>query len=484
MIENIKKEWFTQPGTNMLAGIVVALALIPEAIAFSIIAGVDPMVGLYASFIIAVVISFTGGRPAMISAATGAVALVVTPLVREHGVEYLLAATILMGIIQVALGVLKVGRLMKFIPNSVMIGFVNALAIMIFMAQLEHIFGISLDTYVYLAITLLIVYLFPRLLKKIPAPLIALVVLTAAYLIFGSDVRTVGDLGQIERSLPGFIIPDVPFTLETLRIILPFSLSMAVVGLVESLLTARIVDNATDSFSNKNRESRGQGIANFITGFFGGMGGCAMIGQSVINVRSGATTRLSTFTAGAFLMFLIIVLGDWVVQIPMPILAGIMVMVSIGTFDWGSFKYTMKAPRTDAFVMILTVIIVLFTSNLALGVIVGVIFSALFFATKISRVDVHTETAGNSIYYRFQGQIFFASIDSMMNQLDFNIRDKSIELDFSGAHLWDDSAVEAIDTAVKKFEEKSNKVYVKQLNADSRKIVRELSRLNEQHLMQ
>ncbi|KKK33539.1 hypothetical protein WN59_12415 [Salinicoccus sediminis] len=484
MIEKIKKEWFSQPGTNILAGIVVALALIPEAIAFSIIAGVDPMVGLYASFIIAVVISFTGGRPAMISAATGAVALVVTPLVREHGVEYLLAATILMGIIQVALGVLKVGRLMKFIPNSVMIGFVNALAIMIFMAQLEHIFGISLDTYVYLAITLLIVYLFPRLLKKIPAPLIALVVLTAAYLMLGSDVRTVGDLGQIERSLPGFIIPDVPFTLETLQIILPFSLSMAVVGLVESLLTARIVDNATDSFSNKNRESRGQGIANFINGFFGGMGGCAMIGQSVINVRSGATTRLSTFTAGAFLMFLIIVLGDWVVQIPMPILAGIMVMVSIGTFDWGSFKYALKAPRTDAFVMILTVIIVLFTSNLALGVIIGVIFSALFFATKISRVDVHTETAGSTIYYRFHGQIFFASIDSMMNQLDFNVHDKDIELDFSDAHLWDDSAVEAIDTAVKKFEEKSNKVYVKQLNADSRKIVQELSRLNEQHLMQ
>lgn len=484
MVENIKKEWFTQPGTNILAGILVALALIPEAIAFSIIAGVDPMVGLYASFIIAVVISFTGGRPAMISAATGAVALVVTPLVREHGVEYLLAATVLMGIIQIALGILKVGRLMKFIPNSVMIGFVNALAIMIFMAQIEHIFGISLDTYVYLAITLLIVYLFPRLLRKIPAPLIALVVLTAAYLIFGSDVRTVGDLGQIERSLPGFIIPDVPFTLKTVQIILPFSLSMAVVGLVESLLTARIVDNATDSFSNKNRESRGQGIANFITGFFGGMGGCAMIGQSVINVGAGATTRLSTFTAGAFLMFLIIVLGDWVVQIPMPILAGIMVMVSIGTFDWGSFRYAAKAPRTDAFVMILTVIIVLFTSNLALGVIVGVIFSALFFATKISRVDVQTETVEDTIHYYFRGQIFFASIDSMMGQLDFNFSDADIVLDFSNAHLWDDSAVEAIDTAVKKFETKSNKVYVKRLDADSRKIVRELSRLNEQHLMQ
>lgn len=483
MIEKIKNEWFSQPGTNILAGIVVALALIPEAIAFSIIAGVDPMVGLYASFIIAVVISFTGGRPAMISAATGAVALVVTPLVSEHGVEYLLAATILMGIIQIILGIFKVGRLMKFIPNSVMIGFVNALAIMIFMAQIEHIFGISLDTYVYLIITLVIVYLFPRFLKKIPAPLIALVALTAAYLMFDSDLKTVGDLGEIERALPNFFIPDVPFTLETLKIILPFSLSMAVVGLVESLLTARIVDNATDSFSSKNRESRGQGIANFITGFFGGMGGCAMIGQSVINVRSGATTRLSTFTAGAFLMFLIIVLGDWVVQIPMPILAGIMVMVSVGTFDWGSFKYVTKAPRTDAFVMLLTILIVLFTSNLAIGVIVGVVFSALFFATKISRVDVYTEAEENSITYHFHGQIFFASIDSMMNQVDFNTHGRNIVLDFSGAHLWDDSAVDAIDTIVKKFEEKANKVYVKQLNADSRKIVKELSQLNEQHLM-
>ncbi|WP_411843151.1 SulP family inorganic anion transporter [Salinicoccus sp. HZC-1] len=482
MVEKIKKEWFSQPGTNILAGIVVALALIPEAIAFSIIAGVDPMVGLYASFLIAVIISFAGGRPAMISAATGAIALLVTPLVSEYGVDYLLAATILMGVIQIALGLFKVGRLMKFIPNSVMIGFVNALAIMIFMAQIEHIFGVSLDTYVYLIITLLIVYLFPRFLKKVPAPLIALVVLTSAYLIFGSDVKTVGDLGEIERSLPSFFLPDVPFTLETLKIILPFSLSMAVVGLVESLLTARIVDNATDTFSSKNRESRGQGIANFITGFFGGMGGCAMIGQSVINVKSGATTRLSTFTAGVFLMFLIIVLGNWVVQIPMPILAGIMVMVSVGTFDWGSFKYLQKAPRTDAFVMLITVIIVLFTSNLALGVIVGVIFSALFFATKISKVEVHLETEDNLNKYRIEGQIFFASIDSMMNQIDLNIYDKNVELDFSKAHLWDDSAVDAIDTIVRKLEEKNNKVYVKQLNADSRKIVKELSELNEQHL--
>lgn len=482
MIEKFKREWLTAPGTNVMAGIVVALALIPEAIAFSIIAGVDPMVGLYASFLIAVIISFVGGRPAMISAATGAVALLVVPLVREYGVEYLFAATILMGIIQIILGIFKVGKLLKFIPNSVMIGFVNALAIMIFIAQLQHIFGISFDTYIYVIITIAILYVLPRFFKKIPAPLVALVVLTSCYIFFGAEVRTVGDLGAIEKSLPAFLIPDVPYTLETLKIIFPYSLSMAIVGLVESLLTARIVDNATDTYSSKNKESRGQGIANFVTGFFGGMGGCAMIGQSVINVRSGATTRLSTFTAGGFLMLLIILFGDLVVQIPMPILAGIMVVVTISTFDWKTFKYMKKAPRTDVFVMLITVAIILVTDNLAIGVIAGVFFSAIFFATKISKVKVRKEVINNYYVFYFEGQIFFASIDTMIDQLEFRQYDKDILLDFSKAHLWDDSAVDAIDTMVRKFEDKGNTVYVDQLNADSRKIVKELSQLNEQHL--
>lgn len=454
MLNKLKQEWLTAPGTNIVAGILVALALIPEALSFSIIAGVDPMVGLYSSFIIAVVISFVGGRPAMISAATGSVALVIVPLVKDHGVQYLLAATILMGIIQIIFGVLKVGRLMKFIPNSVMIGFVNALAILIFMTQIKHIFGISIPTYLFVITTLLIIYLLPRVFNKIPAPLIAIVVLTIVYLATGAKVETVGDLGQITRSLPQFFIPDVPFNLETLQIILPYSLSMAIVGLVESLLTARIVDQATDTYSSKNRESRGQGIANFITGFFGAMGGCAMIGQSVINVRSGATTRLSTFTAGVFLIVLIIVFGDWVVQIPMPILAGIMIMVSVGTFDWHSFQFMKKAPRTDALVMVLTVAIVLFTSNLALGVIVGVIVSALCFATKISNVTVDYEEVDETIHYKIKGQIFFVSIDSMMNQLDLELRNKIIYLDFSQAHLWDDSAVNAIDTLIENYHKK------------------------------
>ena len=482
MVEKLKNEWLNQPGKNILAGIVVALALIPEAIAFSIIAGVDPMVGLYASFIIAVVTAIVGGRPAMISGATGAIALLIVPLVKDYGVEYLLAATILMGLIQLILGLLKVGRLMKFIPHSVMIGFVNALGIMIFMSQIEHIFGISISTYIYVIITLLIVYIIPRFFKAIPAPLIAIIVLTALYMYTGSDVRTVGDLGSIKQALPHFLIPNVPFNLETLQIIFPYSLSMAIVGLVESLLTAKIVDDATDTYSSKNRESRGQGIANMIAGLFGGMGGCAMIGQSVINVKSGANSRLSTFTAGIVLIFMIIVLGGLVVQVPMPILAGIMVMVSVGTFDWNSFKYIKKAPKTDAVVMLITVIIVLMTHNLAIGVVAGVVFSALFFATKISKVEVISEEFGKINRLSFKGQIFFVSIDSMMDQINFDIKNSTIELNFNNAHLWDDSAVDAIDTIVRKFEEKNNIVRVEKLNSDSRKIVSELSQLNENHL--
>lgn len=483
MLNTIKSQWLIEPKTNILAGIVVALALIPEAIAFSIIAGVDPMVGLYASFIIAVTISIVGGRPAMISAATGAIALLVLPLVKDYGIDYLLAATILMGIIQVILGLLKIGRLMKFIPNSVMIGFVNALGILIFMAQIEHIFGISIDTYLYVILTLSIVYIIPRYFKTIPAPLIAIVLLTAFYMLMHSEVKTVGDLGTIKRTLPHFFIPDIPFNFETLKIIFPYSLSMALVGLVESLLTAKIVDDATDTFSSKNKESRGQGIANIITGFFGGMGGCAMIGQSIINVKSGATTRLSTFTAGVVLMFMIIVLGNFVIQIPMPILAGIMVMVSIGTFDWGSFKYLKKAPKTDVTVMLLTVFTVIFTHNLAIGVIVGVIFSALFFATKISNVEVIKREANDEIKYEIKGQIFFVSIDSMMNQINLNDENKHIELDFRHAHLWDDSAVDAIDTLVNKLTEKNNRVYVSNLNENSHKIISELSDINQEHLI-
>src|SRR5690606_36751696 len=379
IMQSLKQQWFGNVRGDILSGIVVALALIPEAIAFSIIAGVDPMVGLYASFSIAVIIAFVGGRPGMISAATGAMALVIVNLVADHGLQYLLAATILTGVIQVLFGVFGIAKLMRFIPNSVMLGFVNALAILIFMAQVPHFLGEGTMTYVFIAVTLLIVYILPRFFKAIPAPLIAIILLTAVTFMFNVELKTIGDLGSITQSLPSFFIPDVPLNLETLSIIFPYALALALVGLMESLMTAQIVDDMTDTRSDKNQEARGQGIANLINGFFGGMAGCAMIGQSIINVKSGGRGRLSSLVAGLFLMFLILVLGNVVVDIPMPVLVGIMIMVSIGTFDWGSFKYLAKAPRTDAIVMLATVAAVVYTHNLAIGVVLGVILSALFF---------------------------------------------------------------------------------------------------------
>ncbi|WP_437830183.1 SulP family inorganic anion transporter [Niallia taxi] len=481
MIEKIKREWFFNVRADILSGIVVALALIPEAIAFSIIAGVDPMVGLYASFCIAIIISFAGGRPAMISAATGAMALLMGPLVRDYGLEYLFAATILTGVFQVVFGIFKIAKLMKFIPRAVMIGFVNSLAILIFMAQMPHFLGISNMTYVFVAITLLIVYILPRYVKVVPAPLIAIIVLTIVSIFGNMQLETVGDLGNITKTLPSFLIPDIPFNLETLAIIFPYSIAMAVVGLLESLLTASILDDATDTNSNKNREARGQGIANIITGFFGGMAGCAMIGQSGINVRSGGRGRLSTFVAGAFLMFLIIVLGDLVVQIPMPVLVGIMIMVCIGTFDWSSFKYLVKAPRTDAIVMLVTVVIVVATHDLSKGVIAGVILSAVFFAAKISHVNVTKKFTENEHKFFVQGQLFFASVDSFVAAFNNTYQNKNIVIDFSESRIWDDSAVGAIDKVVLKLRENDNTVNIIGLDSASKNLVDKLAIFQNQN---
>lgn len=475
MINKIKREWFSNIRGDILSGIVVALALIPEAIAFSIIAGVDPMVGLYASFIIAVIISFTGGRPAMISAATGSMALLMGPLIRDYGLDYLLAATILTGIIQILFGVFKIARLMKFIPNAVMIGFVNALAILIFMAQVPHFIDISNMTYLFVAITLVIVYVVPRFIKAIPAPLIAIALLTGIAIYANVDVRTVGDLGSITSSLPSFFIPDVPFTFGTLAIIFPYSIALAIVGLLESLLTSTIVDDMTDTESNKNKEARGQGIANTITGFFGGMAGCAMIGQSVINVKSGGRRRLSTLVAGAFLMFLIIALSELVVQIPMPALVGIMIMVSIGTFDWSSFRYIVKAPKSDAAVMIVTVAIVVATNDLSKGVIAGVILSAVFFVAKISKINVTKQRENEKLIFHVQGQLFFASVESFIHAFDFNTRNTEISIDFSNAQIWDESAVGAVDKVLLKYRENNNRVTLNGLNDASEKMIDKLT---------
>lgn len=479
VVEKIKQEWFSNVRADILAGIVVALALIPEAIAFSIIAGVDPMVGLYASFCIAVIIAFVGGRPGMISAATGAMALLMVPLVKEHGLNYLLAATILTGVIQVIFGVFKIARFMKFIPRAVMIGFVNSLAILIFMAQVPHFLGISSPTYIFVAITLVIVYVFPRFIKSIPAPLIAIIVLTTISIFSGAELRTVGDLGAITQSLPSFFIPDVPLSFETLKIIFPYSIALAIVGLLESLLTASIVDDMTGTESKKNKESRGQGIANIITGFFGGMAGCAMIGQSVINVKSGGRGRLSTLTAGLFLIFLIIVLGDLVVQIPMPVLVGIMIMVSIGTFDWSSFTYLVKAPKSDAVVMLITVIIVVATHDLSKGVIAGVILSAIFFVAKISTIKVKERLNDSDKMFEVEGQLFFASVEGFVESFNFSVQNTNIIIDFSNAHIWDDSAVGAIDKVVLKYRENNNNVTIKGLDSASKRLVEKLAIYNQ-----
>jgi SulP family sulfate permease len=475
MIETIKRDWFSNIRGDILSGIVVALALIPEALAFAIIAGVDPMVSLYASFCIAIIISFVGGRSGMISAATGAMALLMMPLVKEHGLNYLLAATILTGVIQLIFGICKVASLMKFIPRAVMLGFVNALGILIFITQLPHIVGISGLTYLFVAITLAIVYILPRYIKVIPAPLIAIVLLTAVVIFGGLDLRTVGDMGNISQTLPTFFIPDVPFNLDTLLIILPYSFALAIVGLLESLLTSSIIDDMTDTSSNKNKEARGQGIANFITGFFGGMAGCAMIGQSIINMKSGGRGRLSTFVAGAFLMFLIIVMGDLVLRIPMPVLAGIMVMVAFSTFDWSSFRFLRQAPKTDVLVMLVTIAVVLVTHDLSLGVIVGVLFSAIFFVAKISKIKVSLQVKGDTQQYKVEGQLFFASTTGFIDAFDTSVMGQKIIIDFSDAHIWDDSAVSAVDKLLIKYRDHDNTVTITGLNASSKKLVERIA---------
>lgn len=471
MIEKIKKDWFGNIRGDILSGIVVALALIPEALAFAIIAGVDPMVSLYACFCIAIIISFVGGRSGMISAATGAMALLMMPLIKEHGLQYLLAATILTGILQFLFGVFKIANLMKFIPRAVMLGFVNALGILIFTTQLQHIVGISAMTYVFVAITLAIVYILPRYIKVIPAPLIAIVVLTAVVIFGGFDLRTVGDMGNISQTLPTFLIPDIPFNLDTLLIILPYSFALAIVGLLESLLTSSLIDDMTDTTSNKNKEARGQGIANIVTGFFGGMAGCALIGQSIINMKSGGRGRLSTFVSGAFLMFLIIVMGDLVLKVPMPVLAGIMVMVAFTTFDWSSFRFMRQAPKTDVFVMLVVIAVVLWTHDLSKGVIAGVILSAIFFVAKISKIKVSQQLKGNTQLYKVDGQLFFASTTGFINSFDTSVNQRQITIDFTDAHIWDDSAVGAVEKLLTKYRDNDNHVKIIGLNSASKQLV-------------
>ena len=477
ILPRLQSEWFGNSRADILAGLVVALALIPEAIAFSIIAGVDPKVGLYASFSIAVIVAITGGRPGMISAATAATAVLMVTLVKEHGLQYLLAATVLAGLFQIVAGLLKLGYVMRFVSRSVMTGFVNALAILIFMAQLPELIDVPNLTYILVACGLGIIYILPRFTSAVPSPLVCIIVLTIASMAFGWDIRTVGDMGELPSTLPIFLMPDIPLNFETLRIIAPYSLAVAAVGLLESLMTASIVDELTDTKSDKNRECIGQGIANTATGFIGGMAGCAMIGQSIINVKSGGRGRLSCFCAGIFLLLMIVFLGEWVKQIPMAALVAIMIMVSIGTFNWASFKNLRDHPTSSSIVMLATVIVVVFTHNLAIGVGVGVLFSGLFFAWKISRIFEINSTLSNDgreRTYQVEGQFFFASVEDFMAAFDFKEALDKVVLDVDRAHIWDLSSVAALDMVVLKFRREGAEVEIIGLNKASETIVGKL----------
>ena len=460
---------------EVLAGLVVALALIPEAISFSILAGVDPRVGLFSSFIMAITTAILGGRPAMISAATGAVALVIAPVARDYGLDYFLATVILAGVFQLVLAAVGAAKLMRFIPRSVMIGFVNSLAILIFMAQIPYLTGVPIPVYGLVALGLVILIVMPRLTRVVPAPLIAILVVTAVVVWTAVKVPTVGDEGELPQSLPELLTPDVPLNMETFNIIAPYALAMALVGLLESLMTAKLVDEITDSHSQKTRESFAQGVGNVISGFFGGMGGCAMIGQTMINVKvSGARTRISTFMAGALLLVLVVGLGDLVAQIPMAALVAVMVMVSVGTFNWHSIQpSTLKRmPKSETLVMLVTVVVVVWTHNLAIGVIVGVVVAMMAFARRVAHFANVTRTVGgvdevSAAYYKVEGELFFASSNDLTTQFEYSDDPENVIIDLSDSHIWDDTTIAALDSIQTKYESLGKTVYIKGMNQAS-----------------
>ena len=475
MISLKKDEWFSNIRTDVLAGLVVGLALIPESIAFSAIAGVDPQVGLYASFCIAVSIAFFGGRPAMISAATGAMALLMITLVKEHGLQYLLAATILTGVIQIIAGYFKVAKLMRFVSQSVVYGFLNALAILIFVAQLPELNRMDSMGYVFVALGLAVIYLFPyipKIGKAIPSPLICIIVLTTLALFLGADMRMVSDLGHFPDTLPIFLLPDIPLTFETLQIVFPYAITLATVGLLETMMTTTVVNEVTGTEGDRHKECRGQGMANIVSGFMGGMAGCAMIGQSVINVSSGARTRLSTLVAGVFLLCLVVFFKDWLSYIPMAALVAIMIMVAFTTFQWDSVKNIAKHPLQSNMVMLSVVMIVLATHNLALGVFVGVLLSALFFINKLeSTVHVQSELHNHTRRYVVSGQIFFSSSEKFFQFFDFNEHIQKVEIELSHAHIWDMTSVQMLNAVVEKFEAHGVVVEVLGLNEASSTLI-------------
>ncbi|ASI90683.1 SulP family inorganic anion transporter [Vibrio mediterranei] len=484
-----KEEWFSNISNDLLAGIVVALALIPEAIAFSIIAGLDPKVGLYASFSICVVIAFTGARPGMVSAATGAMALLMTSLVKNHGLDYLLAATLLTGVIQYVIGWLKLGNLMRFIAKSIITGFINALAILIFMAQLPELTDVTWHVYALTLAGLGIIYLLPlipKIGKALPSPLVCIVAITLISTYLGFDVRTVGDMGELPNTLPVFLLPDIPFNLETLQIIFPYSLALAVVGVLESLMTATIIDDYTDSTSDKNKECKGQGVANIVAGLLGGMAGCAMIGQSMVNMKSGGRTRLSTLFAGVALLVMVVFLGDFLKQIPMAALVAVMIMVSISTFSWKSLVEIKHHPLQSNVIMLATVISVVMTHNLAIGVLVGVLLASVFYANaSISIMDVVDEVIvdGEHITHKVHGQIFFASAYDFVDMFSYDNEHPVVTIDLSDAHFWDITAVDALDRVVLRFSKLGNQVEVIGMNPQTEALVKKYGKYDNPNFL-
>ncbi len=473
-ISKIKSDWFSNVKGDVLAGTVVALALIPETIAFSIIAGVDPKIGFYGSFCIAISIAFFGGRPGMISSTAGAMAVLMVTLVKDHGLQYLLAASVLTGVLQYIAGHMRFSFLLRFVSRSVTTGFVNALAILIFLAQLPAFQDAGLQMYMMVGFGLLIIYLFPKITQVIPSTLVSIIILTAVSLMMDLDLKTIGDMGELPSMLPVLMIPDIPFNLETLKIIFPYSATLAVVGLLETLMTSVIIDDLTDTDSDKNRECRGQGIANIIAGFFGGMAGCALIGQSIINVESGGRSRLSTLFAGCFLIFLILAANDFVKQIPVAVLVAIMIMVSISTFNWSSIKDFRSTPITSNLVIFVTVLVVVVTHDLAQGVFVGVLLSVMFFAYKVSHsftVESCLLDCGTKRVYKIIGQVFFASADSFVSVFDYKENISIVVIDLSDAHFWDVSAVDALNKISDKLKKNNIKVEIIGLNAASATII-------------
>lgn len=469
-----KKEWFSGLSGDVLAGLVSSFAVIPEVVGFCIVAGISPMMGLYASFWLTVLMAFLGGRPAMISAAAGSMALVIVSLVRDYGPEYLMAATILCGVIMFVLGVLGIGNLIKLIPNTVQIGFVDALAILIFSSQLGNFEGEGWQMFALVALGIAIIYFFPYVTTAVPSTLVAVVVVTAIAIIGRVDVRTIGDMGNITATLPPFHIPEVPLNMETFMIVLPYSASLAIVGLSETLLTSKVIDEMTDTEGDRNRECRGLGIANIVSGFFSGTCGCAMIGQAIVNVNSGGRGRLSNFVSGSFLMVLIFLLNDLMVQIPLAALTAVMITVSISTFDWGALKRLPHMPKSDALVVVLVVAVVVATNNLAYGVVLGLALTAIFFALHMANLSVREDRDGKTIVYNVRGQLFFASTEAFTQALDFHNNARTVILDFTNARIWDESAATAIRGAIMHFENNGNQVQIADIDKSSCKLMRSL----------